>query len=261
MSNVCLITGIGHCGTRWLAHALNCPDQGAFFEHEMAYHATRQSWKDRQRLAVEKGVGNDVFPAYWSTMAQRRAKYRWVGDSLSWCPIDAVRVAKLAGAKRVIYLVRHGVQQLHSIAYHSTWGNVSGDHWLYHTYLRQYWELAGSPGKPWDEWSKWEKLCLWWASNDFAATWARDQLGDREVFVLRLEDLITKKALLQELLDQFYLRVPDIEALQKHDLNRKVPGDRSPKALWARWSSEERKAFVDICGSAMSAFDYDIPED
>lgn len=256
MSKVCQITGIGHAGTQWLAHVLDRPEQGVRFTHELAYRKTGITWLQRQKMAVEKGVAVTTFPKYWAALKETGP--RWIGDSMSWHPIEVVYLAKQGVTDQIVLLVRNGIQQLHSVAYHSTWGNVGGDHWLYHTYLRRYWELAGSPGKPWEQWATWEKLCLWWATNEFCADWIRDQY--KEMFVLRMEDLTRRAALLEEFIGLFGIQVHDVSALQGQDMNRKVPGDRSPGALWARWSQEQRDAFVDICGPSMAAFDYDIPE-
>lgn len=258
---VCLVTGIGHAGTQWIAHALDRPEQGVRFVHELAYNATKITWAKRQMLGLEKGLAAQEFNPYWDAVKDKPG-VRWLGDSMSWHPIEAAQVAAIGAFERIIYLVRNGIQQLHSIAYHSTWGNVRPDHPIYGLYLKRYWDMA-RPGPVWEKWTPWEKLCLWWETNDFMPAWLNGYFqGDRDLFTFRFEDLVTRPVLLQELFAQFDLPLTEEEArnLQAVDKNRKVAGDRSPEVLWAKWRPDQREAFRRICGPGMERFGYEIPK-
>lgn len=252
-----LVTGIGHCGTKWLSTVLNHPDQGTICYHELSHTTSVREWERRQAFLHRQGVGRSSIPRYWSRIEKDLLQYTHVCDSMSWCPVEAGKIAQAMDATRVIYLVRNGIQQLHSVAQKSIWKQVGDDHFLYGPFLKRYWELAGKPHQPWSRWSRWEKLCLWWGINDFMPKWIGDHF-DGDVDVYRLEDLTTDVPLLSGLLKSYGLEATDqqIKAYQKHDVNRKVQGDRRPETLWKAWTGGEREAFKRICGEGMARYHY-----
>jgi len=250
-----LVTGIGHCGTKWLSTVLNCPNQGVICYHELSHLTTVRQWQARQPYIRKNGVGKSSIFNYWKRIGSDLEKYRHVCDSMSWCAIESAQVGVAGNATRIIYLVRDGIQQLHSVITKSLWRQMPDDHYLYGPFLKAYWEIAGKPLKDWSRWTRHEKLCLWWATNEFMPEWIeRNFWGDVDVY--RLEDLITDTALLASLVKSYGLAIPNLKQLQSTDVNRKVEGDRSPGALWKKWTPQERENFKAICGKGMKKFGY-----
>lgn len=252
-----LITGIGHCGTKWLSTVLNRPHQGVICYHELSHLTTIPQWQARQPFVRQKGVGKNAIPRYWKQISADMNKYKFVCDSMSWCSLESVKVGAIGNADKIIYLVRDSIQQLYSVANNSIWKNVPDEHFLYQGFLKAYWEIAGKPYKPWGKWNRWEKLCLWCATNEFMPGWMEKNFwGDIEVYCL--EDLITDVNLLSRVTKSYGLEFdkPTLRKLQGNDVNRKVQGDRRPATLWARWTPEQRKAFREICGKGMAKYGY-----
>jgi len=254
-----LITGIGHCGTKWLSTILNRPEQGVRCYHELSYPTTIGLWQDRQKAVRERGLARNVFPKYWRQIDGDLKRYKFVCDSMSWCSIESVAAAKVGNAEKIIYLVRNGIQQLYSAANCSIWLHVSDDHFLYQGFLKTYWEIAGKPYKEWSRWTRWEKLCLWWETNEFMPQWMTTRF-DGVVETYRLEDLVTPTGRLEKIVSRYGLTIDgeSLHKLQGNDVNRKVPGDRSPSALWEPWSEKEKEAFLAICTKGMQRYNYRI---
>lgn len=256
--------GIGHCGTKWLAQVLNRDDVRV--HHQLKHtHANRKPWDAWIKIEAEQGLGGDLFQGYWDIINHELAAYRVVGDMCSWMPLHIPMVAQHIEIGCIVYLVRNGIQQLHSAAYYSLIRNFKPDHWWFSDYLREYWEIANAPHKPWKDWTRWDKLCLWWQLNAFMPDWLRKQPRLRDtadVTVYRTEDLTQDAGTLAELVGSFGLRIPmsELEALQQKDVNRKVKGDRSPEALWQKWTQEQQEAFRRICGPGMKQYGYEVPE-
>lgn len=252
-----LITGIGHCGTKWLSTVLNHPKQGVLCYHELSHKTTIPQWQARQPYVRKKGIGKNAIPRYWKQINKDLNTYYHVCDSMSWCSIEAVKVGTIGNADKIIYLVRDGIQQLHSIAHKSIWRQVPDNHFLYQGFLKKYWEIAGKPYKAWKNWDRWEKLCLWWATNEFMPQWMLNNFWN-DIQVLRLEDLITDAQTLSTLARYYDLAfdVPTLRKHQKKDVNRKVQGDRRPRTLWQQWTQKERESFKAICGKGMKKYGY-----
>lgn len=252
-----LVTGIGHCGTKWISTVLNQPSQGTICYHELSHATTVRQWQARQPYVRKNGVGRSAILKYWKQIGNSLDSYRYVCDSMSWCAIETAQVATIGNATHIIYLVRNGIQQLYSAANKSIWKHVPDNHFLYGPFLKSYWEIAGRPHKAWSKWTRWEKLCLWWATNEFMPEWTRQNFhGD--VYVYRLEDLISDIELLRSVTNMYGLDISNkqLAGFQKKDVNRKVEGDRTPRTLFSRWTDTEKAAFDLICGPGMKKYGY-----
>jgi hypothetical protein len=178
---------------------------------------------------------------------------------MSWLPLATTTVLrKWFDVSRVIFLVRHGVPQLHSIYTKSLWNWYTEKDFLYAEYLRCYWEAIGAPWKDWGEWTRWEMLCLWWNTNVFM-----QELAARyaPVEIHHMEDLTQDIGYLESFCCTFGLSIPthELGELQGQDVNRKVMGDRAPAVLWNEWTRTQQDAFRRICGPGMEELGYDMP--
>jgi len=253
-----IVTGIGHAATKWLAMVLNQPKQGVKFEHEPLMRVSRPTWI-AARAAELRGAEDSFFAKYWPHARQNLKRHRIYGDAMSWEPIALRMVNEQIKVGKVIFLVRHGVPQLHSIWNASLWKRK--DKWLYGTYLKEYWKLAGKPFKDWDKWTRWEQICLWWDTNRFMPRLAREWLPDAKIEVRRMEDLTGSVKELSHLCKSLGLAIggPELHRLQGQDVNRKVEGNRAPAHLWKQWSEKQRADFRRICGRGMKELGYRMP--
>lgn len=270
MGNFIVVTGVGHAATKWLATVMHHPDQNVVFYHEPLMHLKRGRWMRARHLEMDEDA--ECPSDYRAFIENNLRSHRVVGDVISWLPLATVTVLKKwFDVRRVIFLVRHGIPQLHSIATKSLMNRHGTDSFLYAKYVRRYWELAGSPGKDWPKWTRWEMMCLWWSTNAFMPDLAakhvpteihcmEDLTQDIEYLIgfCRVINLHTETPKLKEL-QSYNVDRPDLERLQGQDINRKVPGDRTPEFLWSKWTREQQDAFRRICGPGMEKFGYDMP--
>jgi len=248
-----LVTGMGHCGTQWIAEVLNIPEQGVAFTHELKYGLG--NWRVLLPLEEKHGISGRYQP-YWEQIRLLLRENRFVGDSGSWVTTRIPEVDKIIKVDRTIYLLRNGVQQIHS--WTPPWWNPPGD-WWYNGYVKYRWELLGKPFGSWDKMSDWEKLCFWWWASVELVDWLQAWMGNVDVF--RFEDLIQDTTVLSRLVDSFGLQMPDetLRAWQKTDVNRKVKGERRVSAVWGNWSRQQRKDFLRMCGPKMIELGYEMP--
>ena len=75
-----LVTGIGHCGTAWLATVLDRPDDNMICYHEHKNAVTGLNWKASLMHEFEHGL-DGRFEAYWQFMRQQMRRFQVVGDS------------------------------------------------------------------------------------------------------------------------------------------------------------------------------------
>jgi len=247
------VTGMGHCGTRWITKVLNNPGQGVTFTHELKYRLG--DWRILLPLEEKHGINRRYRP-YWEQIRSLLRRNRFVGDSGSWVTTRIPDVDRVIKVDRIIYLLRNGIQQIHS--WTPPWWCSPGD-WWYNGYVKRRWELLGRPFGSWAEMSDWEKLCFWWWASVELTNWLRVRMGNVDVF--RLEDLVQDVAVLSQLVESFDLRMSDevMREWQKTDVNRKVKGDRGVTAIWEKWSRRQRKAFLRICGCKMIELGYETP--
>ncbi len=256
-----LIAGIGHCGTKWLAHVLNHPHQGMICWHEKKAEAVPFDWLTC--LAYELEIGIDAtFDRYWSFLRRATTNYELVGDSHSWSTDMIPEVARRWEISRVVFLVRNGIQNVHSFHIHNK--NVARAQWAYRGHLRRSWELLGQPDRARKDCSNWANWCLLWQTNLLMPEWLGEKLGQHKVSVLRLEDLLSNADILDNLIRTLNpkLNLPhsEQERFQATDVNRKVQDeDRSPQALWRKWTDDQREVFREICGPGMAKYGYPIP--
>jgi hypothetical protein len=94
-------------------------------------------------------------------------------------------------------------------------------------------------------------------------TWLAGRIGADRCVVYRLEDLTKHHSalggLLAHLRSTSRLSHSEFKALSHNDVNRKIPGDRSPATLWERWTDWQRETFAEICGLCMEHYGYEIP--
>lgn len=265
MAGYYLIVGSGHSGSKWLAHVLNKPRQGNQCFHELKWKVAHAigGWPAISRYEAVHGVNAAAFRDYWIEIRARLEKYGYVGDSNAFgsCMVPEAHAVQPLAA--IIYLVRNGIQVVHSIATRSAvWRKAPLTSWAMGDKIRRYWAIAGRPYKQrWQDWTRWERTCLWWAMNATMPNWLREKLPSVPIHICRLEEVITHLDALATLLWCFNVRLPKprLRRLQQRDINRKVKGDRRPKALWARWTPGQRTAFRVICGKAMETYGYRIP--
>ena len=75
-----LITGIGHCGTKWLSTVLHQPQDNMVCYHERKAQLTSGNWYEALQHEFENGI-DDYFRPYFEFIADQLAKYEVVGDS------------------------------------------------------------------------------------------------------------------------------------------------------------------------------------
>ncbi|RJQ13362.1 MAG: adenylyl-sulfate kinase [Nitrospiraceae bacterium] len=274
--NFYLITGFGHSGTAWLADVLNRPEDKMVCHHELKGRTVPLSWPcGVGRHEFEKGLDNH-FDEYFSVIRNGLEDYAAVGDSNSWSQLIIPEVAKRQRIHRIIYLVRNGIQAVHSMfqhyefimlhnAFHRDPHILEYDDFVFNNNYPRFLELAGKSYDGWAKYTRWGKFCLMWRIiNMEAIEWLRGRLGPAsEINVYRFEDLLADGDLLMDLLKKINpdtnCSVEELAVLQATDVNRKTMGDRSPSALWNEWSDEQRKVFEEICGPTMKAYGYEIP--
>jgi hypothetical protein len=261
MGQFVIVTGIGHAATKWLVMVLNRPKQGIRFEHEPLMRVSQPDWT-AARAAELRGAEDPFFVRYWPHVEQNLSRHHTYGDAMSWNPVALQMINEQIKIDRVIFLVRHGVPQLHSIWNASLWNRRDRPtDWLYSEYLKRYWILAGKPGNTWKKWSRWQKICLWWNTNVFMPDIVRKWLPDAKVEVKRTEDLTGSVKELNHLCKSLGLTLggPQLRELQGQDVNRKVEGNRAPAHLWRQWSEEQKADFIRVCGSGIEKLGYRMP--
>lgn len=239
MGNFHVIAGSGHCGSLWLARVL-----GAGTDIKW-YHERRRALAGKWLEACRLGPDHERFDEYWKRI-KGELRHTDVGDSNSWMPILLIEANKIVPIKRVIYLVRNPIQQLHSLTRTSyVWSKDPGQlSPIAMTYLAVLHMSSGLNKTTWDDWTHWEKLCLLVRANDVLPDILR--ANGLSVDVYALETLTTDPRALLELAPD--LSLDEARAWQKRDINRKVYGDRSPQALWLKWTPEQRDGFERVVG-------------
>jgi hypothetical protein len=258
-----LIVGTGHCGTKWLARALNHPRMGIECFHEEKLNWVTLDYQGCLNYEATHGVG-DLYCNYFAFIRQELRGYFAVGDSHSWEIRSVPEVHARQPVDRLILLVRNGIQTVNSLY---TWAaGISEDDPLNTDWLRWYWEIMGQPGGDWSSYSAWARWCLRWRANQATAHWLEERLrGQTLLRVIRLEDMVGDVEALIDLIQWLHPGAAparsDLQSLQSVDINRKMQGDRSPQAIWATWTAEQREVFAEICGPAMEAYGYEWPLD
>ena len=251
MGEFWLVVGIGHCASTWMAAVLDSRE-GIQAHHELKTKLSRMGWPTW--LAYEQGDGaaSARYDPYWRFIEQERKHCEILVDSNSWVPTGLPDAARY-DIDRMIFVVRNGIPQLESLSTHSgTWSRAALDHYALDGYLRGYWELLGEPDPPWAGWGRWERMCAMWTGSAMLPIW-RDYLADTYSF-----EGLTRGSALQELIPD--ITDDEIQRWQRRDINRKTQGSREPARIWQRWTPEKREAFVRICGEAMAACGYEIPD-
>jgi len=259
-SDFFLVVGTGHCGTQWLSRVLHRPNDGIVCYHEEKVKLVSLNHAECLQHELEKGV-DDLYNGYFSFINNELKTNSVVGDAHSWTMIMIPEVAAKQRIHKIIYLVRNGIQVVHSFFYHNI--DLPKDNVWYNEFLRKHWEITGRPWNDWDKYTKWASWCLWWQVNLGMPLWLSSHLDTTEILVYRLEDLLEDTHLLSDLIKKLSpfinLSHKDLKKLQRRDVNRKIQGDRSPSMLWTKWSDEQRNIFKQICSTTMEKYSYEIP--
>ena len=256
-----LIAGVGHCGTQWLASFLERPDEGIVCWHEQKFRVVPylkdlpSGWMAGLEYELSHGVDSqyDDYIEYIKAVQQDVAI---VGDSHSWEPCVIPNLAARLPVDRIVFLVRNGIQNVHSLYYHNT--HLRRDSWFYEVYLRSQ---AAVLELSWDDLDDWGKWCAWWATNAASPKFLADVAA---VETVKFEKLLAEPEALIGLTKSLQkLARPTTREARQHagyDMNRKIEGDRTPERLWQTWTDAQRETFKVICGPAMKEFGYEIPD-
>lgn len=246
-------TSIGHCGTRWLATLLHRPEEGVVFWHEKLQKMFG-TWKRPSRLERRLGLGHGAFDPYFTGVARQLKDHRVVGDIGSWQARSIPAAAQRIEIDRIIYLVRNGIPQIQSRS-HSY--RKQG---LFDVFARLQWQDFGKPFfDDWSQMTSWQKWCLeWWASIE-NISWLKDAMPHVPQQVYRFEDLVGDVEVLADLVQSMGLPRRKLRKWQRRDINRHLKGDRSPRAIWRKWSAEQREVFQAFCGGNMGKMGYEVP--
>ncbi len=239
-----VVAGAGHCGTTWLG-ALFSAIPGWIGFHELRQRSLQIEWTNAHT--------EDPKP-YWDRIKEE-LRTRNVLDSNSWAPFELSLVQQVQSIDRVIYLVRNGIQQLHSLKTQSpVWSEQAVTSYAYDGWLRDWWK-ASEQEKPFESMTRFERLCLLIQGHTYMPEYLIKQ--GLNVVTYRMEDLTNDV----DTLTQLVPLAPDVlRDWQARDINRKVEGDRTPSTLWRSWTANERATFMDMCRPAMMQYGYEIPQ-
>jgi hypothetical protein len=254
-----LVAGMGHCGTQWLAAFLDRPDEGMVCTHEQKfriqpYSQLKDPWMTALKYERANGLDKraDRYVAY---IKERQQQIAMVGDSHAWEPFIIPQLSERVRVDRIVFMVRNGVQNVHSMYYHNAHLIKRGT-WFYTDYLRSFADSIDLGEL--DDFGLW---CAWWGAN---AASARMLESVAPLQTVRLEDLTSEPEALIGLTKSLQgLARPTIEEAAEHasaDLNRKIDGRRDPDFLWATWTDHQRATFMRVCGATMAHFGYEIPD-
>jgi len=248
MGELVLVTGVGHCGTAWIAEALNHPDRLIYAKHEIVKHTTggpgTNNWKFANLHATENGIDAHFIP-YFQHLKQLLAGFSVVVDSHSWVPALVPRVAERIHVSGVIHLVRNGIQNVYSL-FHSP--DLPG--W-FDDLVREQLHFVDLKS---DYTDRWDLYCAFWAANrEFVTALNTD-------VVVTLEQLTTNVEILRSFITSVYPRAvisrERLREIQNQDIHRHVMGERRPQSLWKRLGVEQRRSFTRICGPLMKDFGF-----
>ncbi|OSM07222.1 hypothetical protein MAIT1_03848 [Magnetofaba australis IT-1] len=190
---------------------------------------------------------------FWQ--AARSLPYAAIGVT-HFFPLQMARMAPVLADlnAEALMMPRNGVQVVDSYFHH----NDRSDVW-YHNFMTRmlgpvYQREFHGKSEPLDLFSA---LCLFWASQRPVAEAVADNPRCR---VQTFESLTTDVDAFQQtwrwMGAETELTPEQVAAKQGRDINRKSRGDRSPEAIWGRWSPEQREIFNRYCGEAMGYFGY-----
>lgn len=254
MGKFWLIAGIEHTASKWLATVLDA-QEGWRATHELKQQNSGMPWQEALRYEQRNGAESAQYRSYWTEIQEALSRYEVVGDSNSWVPMMLPAVHAYQPIDRLIYLVRHGISQLHSLATQSAiWRAEPLDSYALNEYLQFYHGLLGEPEPEWESWGRWERLCLLWAGSVAAIDYLKAEGLPVEVHTF---EALTQTPGLQKLLPK--MTAARTLYWRRRDINRKVEGSRRPVDLWPTWTAEQREAFIRICGEPMARMGYEIP--
>jgi hypothetical protein len=258
MRRLYLITGLGHCGTAWLAHVLNHQDQGVYAIHEGVKVWTKRPWKEAVLHYLDHGV-DSYFDLYFNRLSQAAHDFSYVIDSHSWIPTAVPEVQQKVRVTRIIHLVRNGLKNVTSL--YETFNEVGGEwegkgSWFEGIIKR---ELAVIGGQTLKDPFSWEGWCHLWALNQKTVSWMRAH--DFRVGVLPLEVLVRGQNVLTSLLNSFGVEADQdwLMEQQKTVMNPHVES-RTSRTIWNGLSDIQRNTFTEICGEAMRYYGYEIDD-
>lgn len=244
MSELWLVTSIGHCATKWLAQALDA-QPGIKAHHELKTAVAGMPWHKALKYEQRNGAASAKYREYWDRLDADLQENQIVVDVNSWVPTALQDVTQHRDVDRVIYIVRHGVSQLHSLWNHSdAWRKAPLNSHHLTDYITAFTGIEDV-----SEMDRWERMCHLWAGNAYYAHECDETVS--------FEQLTQSPIGLQKIIPS----IGDTEtlALRQNDVNRKVTGNRRPPDIWAKWTPEMRETFTAVCGDAMELMGYKVP--
>lgn len=249
MSEFWLVASIGHCATRWLADVLDAQDGMKAF-HELKHHTCGMSWHEAAKYERRNGPASSKYSEYWATIDKEMAENDIVAEVNSWVPHMVQRVCEHRPVDRLIYITRHGVNQLHSMWVGSgVWPDKKLNDYLMNGYIA---ETSGVDVMGLD---RWERMCHFWNGSIRYAYILHKELG---ADVIKYEDLTQTPYGLQRILP--HMTHAQTMHWRRRDINRKVEGSRRPGNLWEQWTPEMRETFTAVCGDVMADMGYEVPK-
>lgn len=250
MGKLYLTTGLGHCGTAWLANVLDYPAQGLLSIHEAVKGWVGKPWKEGVLHYLAHGI-DSYFDPYFEKLRSSLEAYPFVVDSHSWIPTAIPKVDARIQVFMVIHLIRNGLRNVASL-----YQTYQGAEALWADRVIQR-ELGEVNPQLLDGTLSWEWWCHWWAANQDTVNWMRRQ-GLR-VVTLRLEALTEDLGVLSGLLRSFNVNVDLAELREEQKIRRHVHVEWKPlNEVWSSLSPNQRDSFTRICASGMEHYGYGI---
>lgn len=263
-----LIFGTGHCGTKWLANALNFPDQKMVFFHEKKFELIQQLMQPANVFQycfdrdTTQGIGAFYDP-YWDFMKKLLQDHVLVGDSNSWMVGQLEEIQQHIHVDYAVHLIRNGILTVNSIFLKSH--TVAIPQQRKQDILDRYPGICQS--NPRTEavqfLVKWIHTCECWKNNDYISGALGKILPQDRILPVKLEEITSDPENYQTLCRTFhpgFSMDPDsITQIQNTDLNRKITQSRNPRHIFRGWNQIQRKLFTMICGEEMALWGYGIP--
>ena len=284
-----LVAGLEHCGTGWLAEALNRPEIDMVGFHEQKVRILKSNYLDLVKHQQAKGI-DERFAPYFDFIRDQLAKYHTVVDSNSWPTAHLPIVDKIIPVNHVVYIIRNGIKNVNSLVRHTfpvgeielrrkIWPRGAlnmltktveihpDSAWTADKWQQRIECLRQDLDQNYESWTDFERFAFNWRCNEILPEWLKMTMGDSRVSVVRFEDLLEDEAALRKLINTLSDAESDaisddaLREIQGRDVNRKIKGNRDPEKLWKSWSVEDRGAFKRLCERTMTHFGYDMPSD
>jgi len=252
---------LGHNASKWIAEALNKPEQGIKGYHQRLFKMSNFShWTNAFAYQLDNPINGSKIKPYWDAVNSDVSAGYDVFDSNIWPAYIIPKLNKYYPLKHVIYVTRNGIKWMYSVSKKSSFHNQlhtnNEDSFIMNRYLKQYWKVLDEPWKDWEDWTAWEKICLYWSTSYHMPQWLRDK--GIEITVFRMEDLVGGTAI-YDLYDLFGLKADEnsIQRMQQTNINQHIK-PQPIRGIWNTWSQEYKDSFRDVCTDGMDFYDYQV---